>query len=75
MTIAQYDAWFTQLSRYARGLVRNEAEKMKKFIRGLMLGIKSWLVSFQLHLYIQAVKRASELERDMQENQKIQAGG
>jgi len=40
MIVAQHDATFTQLSRYIGGLVRNEAEKMKMFIRGLRPGIK-----------------------------------
>ena len=60
MIVTQYNATFTQLSIYAKGLVRDEAEKMKRFVRGLRLGIKSQLVPFQLCVYIQAIEKASK---------------
>ena len=46
MTVSQYDAKFTQLSRYAEGLVRNEADRTKKFIKGLKAEIRSKLIPF-----------------------------
>ena len=34
MSVSQYDIRFTQQSRYAIGLVREEEDKTKKFVRG-----------------------------------------
>ena len=45
MTFAQYDAKFTQLSRSVGELVRNEAEKTKRFVKGLRLRIKTSVIS------------------------------
>ena len=70
MSINQYDVGFTQLSRCAAGLVR-EAERTKKFVRGLRPEIRSKLISFQLQIYIHAVEKALEVELDMLEDQKI----
>ena len=33
--MSQYDQRFTQLSRYADALVKSEAEKTKRFVKGL----------------------------------------
>ena len=33
MSVSQYDINFTQLSRYAIGLVRKEADRTKRFVR------------------------------------------
>ena len=37
MTVTQYDTKFIQLSRYAEGLIRSEADKTKKFVKELKL--------------------------------------
>ena len=68
MTVSQYEAKFTQLSRYAGKLVSKEEDRTKRFVRGLRSGIRSQLVPFQLQIYSQAVEKALEVERDMQEN-------
>ena len=69
MSVSQYDIKFTQLSRYAIGLVREESDRMKRFVRGLRPEIRSKLVPFQLQVYVQAVEKALEVERDILENQ------
>ena len=35
MNVSQYDQRFTKLSRYTGGLVKSEAEKIKRFVKGL----------------------------------------
>ena len=52
MIVSQYNTKFTQLSRYAEGLVRNEADRTKKFIKGLKAEIRSKLIPLQLKVYM-----------------------
>jgi len=74
MTATQYGARFTQLSRYAGGLVRDEVEKTKRFVRGLRPGIKVGPMPFQFRVYIQVLEKALEVKKDTQENQEIRVG-
>ena len=67
MTVSHYEVKFTQLLRYPDKLVSEEEDRTKRFVRGLRLGIRSQLVPFQLQIYSQAVEKALEVERDMQE--------
>ena len=60
MSVSQYDIRFTQLSRYAVGLVWEEVNRTKRFVRGLRPEIRSKLVPFQLQNYVQAVEKALE---------------
>jgi len=71
MLVNQYDIKFTQLWRYAKGLVREEADRTKRFVRGLRPEIRSKLVPFQLQVYVQAVEKALEVERDILEDQEV----
>ena len=65
MNVSQYDQRFTQLSRYADALVKSEAERTKRFVKGLKSEIRGRLIPLQLKNYLQAVKRALEVEMDM----------
>ena len=71
LTVSQYEAKFTQLSRYAEKLVSEEEDRAKRFVRGLKPEIRSKLIPFQLQIYSQAVEKALEIERDMQESQEV----
>ena len=71
MSASQYDIKFTQLSRYVAELVREEADRTKRFIRGLRPKIRCKLVPFQLQNYVQAVEKALEVERDIMEDQEV----
>jgi len=44
------------------------ANKTKRFVRRLRLEIRSKLVSFQFQIYIQAIEKALEVERDILED-------
>ena len=68
LTVNQYEIKFTQLSRYAGKLVSEEEDRTKRFVRGLRPEIRSQLIPFQLQIYSQAVEKALEVERDLQEN-------
>ena len=65
MTVNQYDTKFTQLFRYAEGLIRNKVDKTKKFVKGLKTEIRSKLIPFQLKEYMQDVEKSLEIEADM----------
>ena len=41
MIVAQYEAKFTSLSRFARAFISTEEKKAKQFMRGLMLSIRN----------------------------------
>ena len=58
LTMSQYEANFTQLSRYARKLVSEEEYRTKKFVRGLKPGIRSKLVPL-------AIEKALKVERNI----------
>ena len=73
MTVSHYEVKFTQLLRYPDKLVSEEEDRTKRFVRGLRSGIRSQLVPFQIQIYSQAVEKALEVKRDMQENQDIRA--
>jgi len=49
--------------------VKSEAERTKRFVKGLKSEIRGRLIPLQLRNYLQAVERALEVEMDMQENQ------
>ena len=69
MNVSQYDQRFTQLSRYADVLAKGEAERTKRFVKGLKLEIQGRLIPLQLRNYLQAVEKALEVEMDIQESQ------
>ena len=49
--------------------MKSEAERAKRFVKGLKSEIRGRLIPLQLRNYLQAVKRALEVEMDIQENQ------
>jgi len=69
--MSQYDIRFTQLSRCAVGLVREEEDRTKSFVWGLRHEIRSKLVPFQLQNYVQAVEKALDVERDILKDQEV----
>ena len=69
MNVSQYDQRFTQLSMYADVLVKSEVERTKWFVKGLKSEIRGRLIPLQLRNYLQAVKKALEVEMNMQESQ------
>ena len=69
VNVSQYDQRFIQLSRYTDVLVKGEAEKTKRFVKGLKPKIRGKLIPLQLRNYLQAVEKALEVEMNIQESQ------
>ena len=71
MTVAQYEAQFTELSRHAEYMVDTEEKKVSRFLRGLRPNIQSQLIMLMLTEYSDAVNQALLVERSLDERQKI----
>ncbi|KAK3035023.1 hypothetical protein RJ639_033937 [Escallonia herrerae] len=67
MSVAQYEAKFTSLSRYAPHLVDTENCKVRRFEKGLKRGIKNRLLALKLLTYAKVVERVEILEMDYEE--------
>ena len=62
MTVVQYETMFTKLSKYTPYVVGTEAQRKKRFLKGLTLEIQDALVTAQLDSYIEAVEIAQRVE-------------
>ena len=71
MTVAQYEAKFTELSRHSEYMVDTEEKKVSRFLRGLRPNIQSQLIVLMLTKYHDAVNRALVIERSLDEHQKM----
>ncbi|KAI3933160.1 hypothetical protein MKW92_000707, partial [Papaver armeniacum] len=71
MTVAQYQAKFEELSRFATHLVENEELKAFMFQEGLRPSIKSKLSVLKITSYNEIVERAMIAERDIEEANRI----
>ncbi|XP_058106545.1 uncharacterized protein LOC131249802 [Magnolia sinica] len=67
MTVRQYDAKFTELSRFATFLVSDETRKAQKFEEGLRASIRSRLAPFVQKTYAEVLERALAVEKDINE--------
>jgi len=72
-TVAQYEAEFTTLSRYALELVSTEAKKAAKFQSGLRAEIRHAFGGVMSMEYATIVQRAYAIERDQNEWRATQA--
>ncbi|TYK27802.1 ty3-gypsy retrotransposon protein [Cucumis melo var. makuwa] len=66
MTVEQYDAEFDMLSRFALDVVRDEATKTEKFVRGLRLDLHGFVRLFRPTTHTNALR----LEVDMSLHEK-----
>ncbi|KAI3928031.1 hypothetical protein MKW98_023632 [Papaver atlanticum] len=71
MTVAQYQAKFEELSRFAPHLVENEELEPFKFQEGLKPSIKGRLSVLKITSYTEIVERAMITERDLEEAARI----
>ncbi|XP_059635307.1 uncharacterized protein LOC132277470 [Cornus florida] len=62
MSVTEYENKFTSLSRFAQEIVRNEADKTRKFISGLHYQMKSLITAQYFKVYSEAMERALMLE-------------
>ncbi|XP_057510768.1 uncharacterized protein LOC130793138 [Actinidia eriantha] len=71
MIVAQYEAKFTSLLRFARAFVSIEEEKAKQFMRGLRLSIKNKIAGNLIKVYSTMVSAAVAIEETLNESRKI----
>ncbi|RVW21225.1 hypothetical protein CK203_114569 [Vitis vinifera] len=67
MTVAQYEAKFTELSRFSPQLIATEEEKALKFQDGLKPYLKNKISILKLGVYSEVVDRALIVEKDNEE--------
>ncbi|XP_024195741.1 uncharacterized protein LOC112198877 [Rosa chinensis] len=71
MSAMEYDARFTELSRYAPELVSTEAKKARKFEHGLRPNIRLKVSVLRLPTYAEVLERALIVEADCEEFKKV----
>ena len=67
LTVAQYEAKFTELSRFAPQLIATEEEKTLKFQDGLKPYLKNKRSILKLGVYLDVVDKALIAEKDNEE--------
>ena len=67
LTVAQYEAKLTELSRFAPQLIATEEEKALKFQDGLKPYLKNKISILKLGVYLAVVDRALIAEKDNEE--------
>ncbi|GFY95618.1 hypothetical protein Acr_10g0010030 [Actinidia rufa] len=72
MTVDQYEAKFTSLSRFARAFILKEEEKAKQFMRGLRPSIRNKIARNLIKVYLTMISSATAIEETLNETRKIQ---
>ena len=67
LTVAQYEAKFIELSRFAPQLIATEEEKALKFQDGLKPYLKNKISILKLGVYLEVVDRALIVDKDNEE--------
>ncbi|XP_058082349.1 uncharacterized protein LOC131230438 [Magnolia sinica] len=64
MSVAQYENYFTELSRYVSQIIIKEATKMRRFTKGLRSGIRSKMCCVNIRTYTELVEMSLWEEQD-----------
>ncbi|MQL70069.1 hypothetical protein Taro_002366 [Colocasia esculenta] len=67
MTMLEYEARFSELSKYAPHIVTDERRKKKKFVMGLKPSLRTRLVAFDHHTLDEALSSACRQEGEMEQ--------
>ncbi|MQL74366.1 hypothetical protein Taro_006723 [Colocasia esculenta] len=67
MTVLEYEAIFSELSKYAPHIVTDEHRKTKKFVMGIKPSLRTRLVAFDHRNLDEAVSAACRQEGDMEQ--------
>ena len=67
MTLAQYEAEFSRLAKFASTMVVDEETKARRFEDGLMFRIKQGVVPFELTTFRAVVSKALLVEMGLNE--------
>ena len=71
MTVAQYEAKFMSLSRFAKAFVSTEKTKAKQFMRGLRSSIMNKITKNLIKVYSTMVSLVAVIEETLSETRKI----
>ncbi|RVX08378.1 Transposon Tf2-8 polyprotein [Vitis vinifera] len=71
MLVLEYESRFSELSRFALGMISEEGEKARRFQQGLRPAIRNRLVPLAIRDYSELVKRALLVEQDIDETNQI----
>jgi len=76
-SVLKYEAKFTELSRFAKSAIADEADKARRFEKGLRPALRSRLSVLNLQTYDEVVERAllGEAEMNSQREQQRAAEG
>jgi len=66
MTVLEYEARFSELSKYAPHIVADERRKTKKFVMGLKPSLRTRLVAFDHRTLDEALSAACRQEGEME---------
>ena len=69
--VLQYEAKFTELSRFSPHIMVGDVRKAKKFQRGLRPSIRTRMVALQLKAYSEVVETVKVVEKECEDYQKI----
>ncbi|GFS31997.1 hypothetical protein Acr_00g0020330 [Actinidia rufa] len=72
MTVAQYEAKFTSLSRFVKAVVSTEEEKAKQFMWGFRPSIRNKIAENLIKVYSTMVSSAATIEETLNKTRKIQ---
>ncbi|KAA0036674.1 pol protein [Cucumis melo var. makuwa] len=75
MTVEQYDAEFNMLSRFAPDVVRDEAARTEKFVRGLRLDLQGIVRALRPATHAEALRIALDLSLHERADSSKAAGG
>ncbi|XP_038983663.1 uncharacterized protein LOC120111173 [Phoenix dactylifera] len=67
MTVAEYEAKFTELAKFVPKLVEDEQDRVHKFEMGLKTEIRKQVVPYELTTYAAVVNKALIIEREVNE--------
>ncbi|MQL75625.1 hypothetical protein Taro_007994 [Colocasia esculenta] len=67
MTVLEYEARFSELSKYAPHIVENERRKTKKFVMGLKPSLRTRLVAFDHRTLDEALSASCRQEGEMEQ--------
>ncbi|MQL93290.1 hypothetical protein Taro_025934 [Colocasia esculenta] len=66
MTVLEYEARFSELSKYAPHIMADERRKIKKFVMGLKSSLRTRLVAFEHRTLDEALSTACRQEGEME---------
>ena len=69
--VLQYEAKFTELSRFSPHIMVGDVRKAKKFQRGLRPSIRTWMATLRLKAYSEVVETAKVVEKECEDYQRI----